>query len=81
MHEKFFLCGYMHYLNLWQKEGNERFGIPYWKLAKDFFEKFDNMSTTIYYSGFLLKELKFILKEEEFSKKKILFNSSHNFKK
>jgi len=69
------------YLNLWQKEGNERVGIPYWKLAKDFFEKLDNENTATYYSGFLLKELKFILKEEEFSKKRILFNSSPNFKK
>ena len=51
------------YINLWQKEGNKRFGKPYWKIAKEFFEKYNNNSM-FYYSGFLLKELKHILIED-----------------
>lgn len=68
------------YLNLWQKEGDERFGVPYWKIAQDFFEKFDNDGVIIYYSGFVLNELGFILTDKEFRKKRKLF-ASHNFKK
>ena len=69
------------YLNLWQKEGDAKFGVPYWKLAEDFFEEFDNEETTFYYSGFVLKELSFRLTKEDFEKKKSLFESSPNFKK
>jgi len=69
------------YLNLWQKEGDSSKGVPYWKIAKDFFEKFDNEETIIYYSGFLLKEMKFVLTKENYKKKRNLFNSSPNFKK
>ena len=67
------------YLNLWQKE--EINGIKLWKYAKDFLESIDKKSETIYYSGFIFKELMHILAEEEFQKKKILFESSPNFKK
>lgn len=63
------------YLNLWQKEAD------FWRSAKDFFEKFDCSSFVFYYSGFLLKELEFVLKKEEFDKKRVLFNSSPNFRK
>ncbi len=69
------------YLNLWQKEGNKIYGIPYWRLAKNFFEKFDNEEITFHYSGFVLKELKFILPEDEFKMKSKLFNSLPRFKK
>ncbi len=81
MAQKSFYVDTCIYLNLWQKEGNEKRGVPYWKLAKDFFEKFDNERTIIYYSGFVLKELKFILTEEEFNAKRKLFDSSSCFKK
>ena len=56
-------------------------GTPYWKLAKDFFEKFDNKETIFYYSGFILKELKFVLEKDKFNKKSKLFDSSPRFKK
>ena len=69
------------YLNLWQKEGDERLGVPYWKIAMNFFSKFDDGSAIIYYSGFLLKELKFVMTEEEFNEKSGLFSSSPNFRK
>ena len=69
------------YLNLWQKESDAKQGIPFWQLAKDFFDKYDNDETTFYYSGFVLKELKYILSEEEFNKKQMLFRFSPNFKK
>ena len=44
------------YINLWNKEGNEALGIPYWKIALDFFNKYS--CSKIYFSGFILKELK-----------------------
>lgn len=67
------------YLNLWLLEGNEKFGTPYWKIAEDFFKMFDNEDTTIYYSGFVLKELKHILSEEEYKEKSLKFKTSPNF--
>src|SRR3989344_2414934 len=68
------------YLNLWKKEVDE-FGNPLWKFAKDFFEKAEGEGSIIYYSGFLLKELMFILSTEEYLNKRELFESSPNFKK
>ncbi|MBI5065099.1 PIN domain-containing protein [Candidatus Woesearchaeota archaeon] len=67
------------YLNLWQKE--EVNGIPFWRFAKEFFEKYNSENFIIYYSGFLLKELTFILSESEFEEKRSLFAYSRNFKK
>ena len=63
------------YLNLWQKEGNEKFGVPYWKISEDFFENCTKENVTIYYSCFVLKELKFVLAENEFKEKRKLFDS------
>jgi predicted nucleic acid-binding protein len=68
------------YINLWQKEGNKRFGKPYWKIAKEFFEKYNNNSM-FYYSGFLLKELKHILIEDIYNKKRKEFHNAQNFRK
>ena len=81
MSKKSFYVDTCIYLNLWQKEGDEKFGIPYWKLAKEFFEKVESENKTVYYSGYLLKELSFILTESEFTKKRLMFESSHNFKR
>jgi len=61
------------YLNLWQKERG-------WRLTKRFFEKLGEINTIIYYSGSILRELKFILFNEEFNKRKILFEIHPNFK-
>lgn len=68
------------YLNLWQKE-KSKFGRPLWKFAKNFFEKIEQKEYLIYYSGFLLKELSFILTENEFAQKRLMFEASPNFKK
>jgi len=81
MVEKLFYVDACIYLNLWQEEGDEKLGIPYWKSAKDFFERYDHDDSVIYYSGFLLKELRFILTGREFNKKSRLFRQSPNFKK
>jgi len=52
-----------------------------WKFAKEFFEKAENEHSMIYYSGFLLKELMFVLSTEEYLNKLELFESSPNFKR
>ncbi len=67
------------YLNLWKKEIDNQ--NPLWKFAKEFFDKVENENSIIYYSGFLLKELMFILTTEEYLDKRELFESSPNFKK
>jgi len=68
------------YLNLWQKEIDEN-GKPLWEYAKRFLEKAEEDNSLIYYSGFLLKELMFILDMEEYLQKRELFEDSPNFKK
>ena len=68
------------YLNLWQKEVDDNTGALLWKFTKEFLEKVETENSIVYYSGFILKELKFILTDEEFDKKKILFESSPNFR-
>jgi len=67
------------YLNLWKKEIDEEKDLG--ELAKNFFEKIENEDSVIYYSGFLLKELLFLLSTEEYLQKRELFDSSPNFKK
>jgi predicted nucleic acid-binding protein len=69
------------YLNLWQKETNLNTGEELWRHAQEFFEKIDQKQEIIYYSGFLLKELMFILTIEEYLQKVELFENSQNFKK
>ena len=66
------------YLNLWKKETGI-FGKPYWKIAKRFFEKAELQNSIIYYSGYLLKELSFVLDEQKFHKKLKTFEYSPNF--
>ena len=68
------------YLNLWQREVDDITKALLWKFAKEFLEKAEEESI-VYYSGFILKELKFILTDEEFDKKKVLFESSPNFRR
>lgn len=67
------------YLNLWQKEENPITKEPYWKFAKKFFEKVEENNSIIYYSGYLLKELYFILDRRLFDKKLLMFETSSNF--
>ncbi|MEK6855836.1 MAG: PIN domain-containing protein [Nanoarchaeota archaeon] len=65
------------YLNLWQKEINEK--IELWKLAKDFLEKVDENEEVVYYSGFILKELMYLLPNKIYIQKRELFESNSNF--
>ena len=68
------------YLNLWQKE--ESFsGIKYWKIAQRLFELIEENNENVYYSGFILKEMSFILNKKEFEDKIKLFEATSNFKK
>ncbi|MFH1506399.1 MAG: PIN domain-containing protein [archaeon] len=69
------------YLNLWQKEGDETKGMPYWLISKSFFERFDNERSVFYYSGFILKELSHALPESKFSEKTDSFKASSNYRK
>jgi len=48
------------YLNLWKKEVDKQ-GNLLWKFAEEFFEKLEDEETVIYYSGYLLKELSFVV--------------------
>jgi len=79
MDQKSFYVDSCIYLNLWQKESNEKSGVLYWKIAKEFFEKTGDKNAIIYYSGYLLKELSFILEKGAFNKKLQIFNNSPNF--
>ena len=77
------MCYYVDsciYLNLWKREVDD-FGNLLWGFAKEFFEKAENENSVIYYSGFLLKELMFVLSTEEYLNKLELFESSPNFKR
>ena len=64
------------YLNLWKKEGDAAKGIPYWKLAKDFFDKTEKEWDEIIFTGLILKELQYKLTKEQFREKGDLLKSS-----
>ena len=68
------------YLNLWQKEESPA-GKPLWQIAECFLSRIEKENKRIYFSGFVLKELKFILSEEEFQAKSSLFENSQRFSK
>ena len=62
------------WLNLLKKEGDSTKGIPYWRIAKDFIEKvIFSDDKEIIYSGLILKEMKFKLRNDEIFKEKELF--------
>ena len=73
MTQKSFYLDTCIWLNLFKKEGDPTKGVPYWKIAKEFLEKVMFSEDKITYSGLILKELKFTLKNEELFKEKILF--------
>ena len=52
------------WLNLFKKEGDPTKGVPYWQLAKEFLEKIMFSDDEIFYSGFVLKEIKYGLSNE-----------------
>ena len=54
------------WLNLFNKEGDETKGEPYWKIAEDFIARIVfSEGKQIVYSGIVLRELRFKLSEEE----------------
>ncbi len=65
------------YLNIWQKEVVN--GVELWKLSKEFFDKIEEREDTIYYSGFILKEIMYLLSENEFKQKREMFSSNPRF--
>lgn len=68
------------YLNIWQKEVSTS-GVEFWRFAKEFFDKIEENNKTVFYSGFILKELSYILNEKEFIQKRKVFDLSKHFKK
>ena len=65
------------YLNIWQKEVVN--SVELWKLSKEFFDKIEERENMIYYSGFILKELMYLLSENEFKQKREMFSSNPRF--
>lgn len=63
------------YLNLWQKEVDLKTGFKFWKIARDFLQRLEKKDSTILYSGFILKEMSYIIKDY-FNEKKELFLDS-----
>ncbi len=61
------------YINLWNKEKK------YWEIAEQFFSRHEH--ERIYYSGFVLKELQFILSADEFKKNRIAIIMQQNFRR
>ncbi|MBU0470149.1 MAG: PIN domain-containing protein [Nanoarchaeota archaeon] len=61
------------WLNFFKKEGDINNGVPYWKLAENFFEKIIFSEDNIIYSGFILKEIKYNLNNNELFKEKQAF--------
>jgi len=68
------------YLNLWQRETDKYTGLKLWKIASDFLQKIEEENSAIYYSGYLLKELSYVM-GNVFSEKKHLFFDESRFKK
>ena len=61
------------WLNLFKKEGDVTKGIPYWKLAESFIKKIIFSKHNIVYSGFVLKEIKFKLNNENLFRERLKF--------
>ena len=62
------------WINLWQRETSGKQKL--WRFAKNFLERADEENATIYYSGFILKEMMFILSKEIFVKKRAFFDAN-----
>jgi len=68
------------YLNLWKKEIDEN-GNPLWIFAKKLFELANLKEYKIFYSGFILKEMLFILSPEEYLEKRAFIEENKIFEK
>ena len=66
-------------MNLWRRE--ESSIQKFWVITSDFFEAVDRQNEVIYVSGFIQKELKWLLTAEEFSKRTELFEGVSRFRK
>lgn len=80
MAQKSFYIDSCIWLNLFKKEENANKGVKYWKIAKDFIEKVMFSNNEIIYTGFVLKELKFKLSEDEFNEKTLFFKGEQSFR-
>lgn len=68
------------YLNIWKKEVGFK-GEILWEDSKKLLEILRDKKIKVIYSGFMLKELMFLLDSELYLSKVSLFESQENFKK
>ncbi|MDP1695305.1 MAG: PIN domain-containing protein [archaeon] len=68
------------YLNLWQKETDYKTKFKFWKAAEEFLQKAEDENSLILYSGFVMKELMYILGDLFYEKREIFFDETR-FKK
>lgn len=66
------------YTNLWRKEEGEQ-KKRLWEIAEQFFARHEQ--DTIYYSGFVLKELHFVLPADDFRKCRLAIIARLNFRR
>ncbi len=81
MPQKSFYLDSSIWLNLFKKEGDPTKGVPYWKIAQEFIENVmfsDNEE--IIYTGFVLKEMKFKLDEDQFNEKLLFLKEEPRFR-
>lgn len=65
MAQKIYYVDSCIWLNLFKKEEGPTTGTPYWVLAKDFINKIRfSEEDQIIYTGFVLKEIKYVLNDE-----------------
>jgi len=68
------------YLNLWQRKVDQKTGLKFWKVARDFLQNAENTDSVFLFSGFVLKEMSYIL-GDRFDGKKNLFLDKERFEK
>jgi predicted nucleic acid-binding protein len=64
------------YLNLWKKEIDPKTGLKFWKITEHFLQKIEEDNATIVYSGFILKELRFMLGRRFYEKRQIFSDNA-----
>ncbi|MFA5888145.1 MAG: PIN domain-containing protein [Candidatus Nanoarchaeia archaeon] len=65
------------YINLWNKEEGQNKNP--WEMAENFFTK--HQQERIYYSGFVLRELQFVLSADKFNRCKMAIITRLNFRR
>lgn len=78
--KKYYYIDSCIYLNLWKREVDKK-GNLLWRYAKELFDKIEEEKLLIYYLGYLLKELSYVIDKNIFLKKSRLFELSPNFKR